>query len=94
MDNHGGDCFSHLCKYIENGHGLFYAGTILGVETNAMQFYPDASKPKAKVHPGIYQRQQGHIDLSTIRGSGFGYRLNEIHRDLPEPVAEYERVVQ
>jgi L-alanine-DL-glutamate epimerase-like enolase superfamily enzyme len=71
-----------------------HAGTIMGVETNAMQFYPDASEPEAKVHPGIYRRQQGLIDLSTIRGSGFGYRLNEIHRDLPEPVAEFERVAQ
>src|SRR5260221_9169855 len=32
-------------------------GTIMGVETNSMQFYPDASAPEAKVHPGLYQRR-------------------------------------
>ena len=29
-----------------------HAGTIMGVESNAMQFYPDASLPEAQVHPG------------------------------------------
>ena len=66
-----------------------YAGTIMGVETNAMQFYPDASAPESKVHPGIYRRRSGQIDLSTIRGPGFGYRRPEMmERVLPEPVCE------
>ena len=60
-----------------------HVGTIMGVETNAMQFYPEASRPEAAVHPGIYQRRNGQIDLSTLGGAGFGYRLNEIKRDLP-----------
>ncbi|MCL5096755.1 MAG: hypothetical protein M1608_04350, partial [Candidatus Omnitrophica bacterium] len=30
--------------------------TIMGVETNAMQFYPEASTPEAVVHPGLYRR--------------------------------------
>jgi L-alanine-DL-glutamate epimerase-like enolase superfamily enzyme len=64
-----------------------HAGTIMGVETNAMQFYPEASKPEAAVHPEIYQRRNGQIDLSTISGPGFGYRLAEIKRALPEPAA-------
>jgi L-alanine-DL-glutamate epimerase-like enolase superfamily enzyme len=63
-----------------------HAGTIMGVETNAMQFYPEASLPEAEVHPGLYQRREGCVDLSTLRGSGFGYRLDEIERTLPEPV--------
>ncbi|MFW6309331.1 MAG: enolase C-terminal domain-like protein [bacterium] len=62
-----------------------HADTIMGVETNSMQFYPEASSPEAKVHPGVYRRKQGKIDLSTISGSGFGYRLEEIDRTLPEP---------
>jgi hypothetical protein len=62
-----------------------HTGTIMGVETNAMQFYPAASAPEAAVHPGLYQRREGTVDLSTIRGSGFGYRLEEIKRELPEP---------
>jgi len=62
-----------------------HAGTIMGVETNAMQFYPDASLPEAAVHPGLYSRRNGCVDLSTIAGPGFGYQLDRIHRDLPEP---------
>ncbi len=64
-----------------------HAGTIMGVETNAMQFYPDASAPEARVHPGCYLRRDGCVDLSTIQGPGMGYRSEEIHRALPEPAA-------
>ena len=60
-------------------------GTIMGVETNAMQFYPDASAPEAAVHPGLYQRRDGCVDLSSVGGPGFGYRLKEIQRVLPSP---------
>jgi L-alanine-DL-glutamate epimerase-like enolase superfamily enzyme len=60
-------------------------GTIMGVETNAMQFYPAASAPESQIHPGLYQRRHGNIDLSSIRGPGFGYRLEEIQRVLPPP---------
>jgi L-alanine-DL-glutamate epimerase-like enolase superfamily enzyme len=66
-----------------------FVGTIMGVETNAMQFYPEASSIEAKVHPGIYQRRNGGVDLSTIKGSGFGYRLSEIQRELPAPAATF-----
>jgi L-alanine-DL-glutamate epimerase-like enolase superfamily enzyme len=57
--------------------------TIMGVETNSMQYYPEASAPEAMVHPGIYQRRQGAVDLSSIRGPGMGYRVSEIQRTLP-----------
>jgi hypothetical protein len=67
-----------------------HVGTIMGVETNAMQFYPDASAPEAKVHPGLYRRRDGMIDLSTVRGPGFGYRQDEIRRELPPPALECE----
>ncbi len=66
-----------------------HAGTIMGVETNGMQFYPAASLPEAAVHPGIYKRRKGCLDLSTLRGPGFGYRIDEIKRALPEPAATY-----
>jgi len=62
-----------------------HTGTVMGVETNAMQFYPAASAPEEKVHPGLYQRRNGCIDLSTLSGPGFGYRVDEISRDLPPP---------
>jgi hypothetical protein len=61
----------------------------MGVETNAMQFYPDASAPESAVHPGLYRRRDGAIDLSTLTGPGFGYRLREIRRTLPEPAAVF-----
>lgn len=66
-----------------------HAGTIMGVETNAMQFYPDASLPEAKVHPDLYQRREGVVKLDTISGSGFGYRLDEIERQLPDPAGQW-----
>jgi len=66
-----------------------HVGTIMGVETNAMQFYPDASAPEATIHPGIYRRRNGTIDLSTLNGPGFGYRLSEVQRALPEPAAVF-----
>ena len=50
-----------------------HAGTIMGVESNAMQFYPDASQKEAAVHPGLYHRKEGILDLSTLKGPGFGY---------------------
>ncbi|MSU34339.1 MAG: hypothetical protein EXS36_04380 [Pedosphaera sp.] len=64
-------------------------GTIRGVETNAMQFYPAASEPEAVVHPGLYRRQGGCVELDSISGPGFGYRLNDISRKLPQPIVEY-----
>ncbi len=64
-----------------------HAGTIMGVETNSMQFYPEASRQEAAVHPGLYRREDGCICLSTIQGSGFGYRWEEIRRQLGEPVS-------
>jgi len=67
-----------------------HAGTIMGVETNAMQFYPDASLAEEAVHPGLYRRRNGAVDLSSVRGPGFGYRLAEITRTLPAPVAAVE----
>jgi len=69
-----------------------YAGTIMGVETNSMQFYPDASFCEAKAHPGLYRRRDGLVNLSTVRGLGFGYRLNEIERTLPAPAFAFEIV--
>ena len=50
-----------------------HAPTIMGVESNAMQFYPDASAPEAAVHPGLYRRSEGRLDLSTVTGPGIGW---------------------
>ena len=66
-----------------------YSGTIMGVECNAMQFYPAASKPEEKIHPRLYARRNGIINFSTLSGSGFGYRENEISRELPDATCKY-----
>jgi len=62
-----------------------HADTIMGVESNGMQFYPEASCAEAAVHPGLYTRRQGHLDLRSLNGPGFGYRNSEIQRRLPAP---------
>jgi hypothetical protein len=69
-------------------HALLAAhgGTIMGLESNAMQFYPDASSFEARVHPGVYTRRNGRLHLETIRGPGFGQRVAEIARPLPVPI--------
>jgi hypothetical protein len=63
-----------------------HAGTIMGVETNSSQFYPEASKYEAQFHPGLYQRRNGEVDLRTLRGPGFGYGDETLKRPLPAPV--------
>ena len=63
-----------------------HAGTIMGVETNSMQFSPEASLTEAAVHPGLYARRDGVVDLSTLGGPGFGYRVEEIGREVPAAV--------
>jgi len=69
-----------------------HAGTMAGVEVNAVQFYPDASAHEARVHPGLYQRRDGCVDLSTLGGAGFGYRLDRMDRCLPQPFASHGRI--
>ena len=64
-----------------------HVGTIMGVETNAMQFYPEASRAEAKVHPGLYKRSKGMVNLSSLGRAGFGYRLERIKRELPAAAA-------
>lgn len=68
----------------------WHIGTIMGVETNAMQFYPDVSAPEARVHPGLYRRRNGRVDAASVLDApGFGYRTGDIHRTLPaeEPLS-------
>ena len=59
--------------------------TLMGVESNASQFYPEASRPEATVHPGLYVRRGGELDLSSLRGPGFGMADASTVRRLPEP---------
>ena len=78
-----------MLAQIPHMHLAARSGTIMGVETNSMQFYPAASAAEAEVHPGIYRRRDGQVDLTTLSGPGFGYRLDEIDRKLPDSVAAF-----
>lgn len=55
---------------------------LLGVETNARQYYPDISIPEATVHPRITSVQHGVVQTESLQGPGLGYRRDEIERDL------------
>jgi L-alanine-DL-glutamate epimerase-like enolase superfamily enzyme len=65
--------------------------TLMGVETNGMQFYPAASAPEEAVHGGLYRRRNGQLNLSTLKGPGFGYKIEEIKRQLPEAAASFAK---
>ena len=63
-----------------------HAGTIMGVETNAMQFYPEASLPEAAVHPGLYTRRQGaRRPLHPRAGRASATPAPKSVRPLPPP---------
>ena len=83
------DLTNPMLAQIPHMHLAARTGTIMGVETNSMQFYPAASAAEAEVHPGIYRRRDGQVNLTTLSGRGFGYRLDEIDRTLPDPVAAF-----
>lgn len=53
-------------------------GTIMGVECNAPQFYPEASKVQERNHPYLYQRRNGVVDLSTLGDKGLGYKNEDL----------------
>jgi L-alanine-DL-glutamate epimerase-like enolase superfamily enzyme len=48
------------------------------IESNAIQYCPLASLSESKVHPKLFSRSQGDIDLSSLTGFGYGYRMDEI----------------
>jgi hypothetical protein len=54
----------------------------MGVESNGMQFCPAASALEERIHPGLYRRRDGVLDLRTLGPTGFGYRVEEIGRTL------------
>ncbi len=77
------DLTNPMLAMIPHARLAAHAGTIQGVECNAMQFYPAASEAEEKIHPGLFRRRDGTVDLGSIRGTGFGYREGEIARRLP-----------
>ena len=50
--------------------------TIMGVEANSRQFFPDSTQNAEKiVHRGIFSLVHGEADTSSIRGTGLGYQM-------------------
>jgi len=52
--------------------------TLMGVEANSPQYFPDANVSASAVHPGIFRRRDGCICLESIQGPGLGLRWDEI----------------
>ncbi|MBI5301328.1 MAG: hypothetical protein HY868_04255 [Chloroflexi bacterium] len=55
---------------------------LMGVEANSRQYYPDTSRPEATVHSEIVNLHYGVAHTGSLRGTGLGYRVNEIKRDI------------
>lgn len=55
---------------------------LMGVEANSRQYYPDTSLPEAAVHPTIVRVQNGVVQTTSLQGSGLGYQVNKINRDI------------
>jgi len=51
---------------------------IKGVGANSCQFFPEASKEEAQVHPGIFRRKDGTVSTESIKGYGLGYQIEKI----------------
>ncbi|MGD9497227.1 MAG: enolase C-terminal domain-like protein [Armatimonadota bacterium] len=53
--------------------------TIMGVEANSRQFFPDATPERERaVHEGIFTLRRGEADTSSLRGTGLGYQMDRI----------------
>jgi len=52
--------------------------TIKGVEANSRQFFPAANEGIAAVHRGLTDIRDGYAYTASLRGTGLGYRIDEI----------------
>jgi L-alanine-DL-glutamate epimerase-like enolase superfamily enzyme len=52
--------------------------TIKGVEANSRQFFPKANEMAAKVHPDLFNISEGVAKTASIRGTGLGFRVDEM----------------
>ena len=55
---------------------------LMGVEANSCQFFPATSKPEAMIHEGVFRRVNGHLSTASIQGTGLGYQIGRIPRDV------------
>lgn len=62
-------------------HSVGFAARIRplkGVEANARQFIPSASRREAAVHPAIFQPRDGELSTESLTGAGLGFRVEEM----------------
>lgn len=62
-------------------HSAGFAGRtfpLMGLEANSCQYFPSSSLREARVHPGIFKRENGRLHLESLQGYGFGFRMEEI----------------
>ena len=52
-------------------------------EQRACSSIPTPRCPRPRCIPALFRRRDGVLDLTTLRGPGFGYRVDEIGRELP-----------
>jgi L-alanine-DL-glutamate epimerase-like enolase superfamily enzyme len=52
--------------------------TILGVEANSRQFFPNANAIEATVHPDLYQVRNGVARTQTLCGTGLGMQVEKM----------------
>ncbi|MBC7328019.1 mandelate racemase/muconate lactonizing enzyme family protein [bacterium] len=66
-------------------HSAGFAGRtypLKGLEANSCQYFPKTSVNEARVHPGIFRRINGKLHLESLRGAGFGFRIEEIYEEM------------
>ncbi len=53
--------------------------TIMGVEANSRQFFPDATtEAEQHVHGGIFNVRRGQAETSSLQGTGLGYQMDKL----------------
>lgn len=55
---------------------------MMGLEANSRQYYPHLSEPEATVHPDIVRVKNGVARTDTLKGSGLGYQIDQIPREI------------
>lgn len=75
-----------LAMIVHAAFGYYFGGP-WGIEANAVQYFPFASEFEERIHPGLFSRRDGSINVSSLRGPGIGYRIDEIRRILPRRAA-------
>lgn len=59
--------------------------TMMGMEANSRQFFPQTSTPEATVHEGVFRRVKGRPSTGSMGGTGLGYRIGRIARPIFRP---------